>query len=325
MKKLVLAGVLAASVFLNTPTTIAQSIVKDGKYDNHAAFVDESKFFTDKIVDSVEKIENYTTFKVTYEALNGQSNFSYLKYGAFGSGVVIKKEDGFAYILTNDHAVNGIPSLKKLRDQSGNSLLDSEIEKSIKIERVSRDLCIRKGSSYQFLEEVISNADLDVSLIKVKDSNDFKAFPYKLGNSDNLESADFVYIIGSPLGIKDYVLDGNVSKTYIEKILVNPWQYQVIKNDKLFMIGCDVQPGYSGAPVIAIKDGEYELIGIVRATYTNRYWDAKSGSMVYDPLGGYGVAIKINPIMEWVDKYFKSLKKDKPEKNQRPSGRGPAL
>lgn len=312
-----MTGILAASL-LFSPVAIAQNVTKDGKYDNHAAFVDESKFSINKIIDSVETVQSRVLLKVTYEALNGNSGLSWVNFGGLGSGVVIKKEGGFAYILTNHHVIDGIVSLGALN-------LKVNIEKSIKIERESSEIYIQKSNSRYSLEEVISNEDLDIALLKVKDSDDFKAFPYRTGNSDDMESADFVYIIGSPLGIKDYVLDGNVSKLYIEKKLNNPWQHQIIKDDKSFMIDCEIQPGCSGAPVIAIRDGEYELVGIVNSVYMKKYWDARSGGFVYDPMAGYGVAIKINPIMEWVDKYFKSLKKDKPEKNQRPSGRGPAF
>lgn len=297
MKKLVFRGLLALSLLLSpcTPAVAQQlvkpkvqqvSIVKDGMYDNHNSFVDESKYSLEEILESVEMIEHEITYKVDYTDLEGKLNSTTKKQSMFGSGVVIEKKDGKAYILTNKHILEESTSLNFQLPKS---------YKFIKAEKVSERTYIIKNwllfKKQIDVKEVASNSRLDIALLEADDSKDFKKFPYKIGNSDDLSAGDFVWVMGNPLGIEDYTLKGNVSKEDYNN------------NPNYFMIGCDVQPGYSGGIVVAVRDGKYELVGLVTATLV-RPTDDKT----VDVLSGYGVALKINPIMDLIDNYFNSLK-----------------
>ncbi|MBL7100486.1 MAG: trypsin-like peptidase domain-containing protein [Nanoarchaeota archaeon] len=320
IKGAVLSGLFAASLFFGYPTAIAaenpeanktQTVldIKDGKYDNHPAYVDEANFSFDKIAESIEPVRFNQTFKISYETLDGQINRFFSSIQGFGSGVVIKKEDGCAYLLTNKHVVNpsfkvkNIPNITKL-----------DIGKSVKIEKDRNEVYIMKDDISYTAEILLEDSELDMALIKVKDPNNLlKAFPYKIGNSDDLELADFTYVIGFPLTLEDYVLHGNVTKLYIEKIkyytdLFFGTQPYTFEDNNYFMIGSSIIPGYSGGSVIAIRDGEYELVGIVNAALARSYYDAKKGIYVPDIYADYGVAIKISPIMEKVNQYFEGIK-----------------
>ena len=299
MKKLFLSGALALSLLLPSYTATAVTkqalqpkvqqvnIIKDGMYDNHNSYVDESQYSLEQILESVELIGHDIAYSISYEDLDGQVYSTVETVSTSGTGIVIEKKDGKAYILTNNHVTKD------------NMPLNLQVPpcKWFKIEKTSDRLYIIKdGGIFQFFikaKKVASDSNLDTALLEVEDSSTLKKFPYKIGNSDDLRAGDFIWIVGNPMGIIDYALKGNVSKT--DSNFSPDW----------FMIGCNVQPGYSGGAVVAIRDGEYELVGIVVATIVR----PQDQDGFPDALAGYGIAIKINPAMEMVNEYFNSLKK----------------
>ncbi len=296
MKKLLVTGALVLSLLLPPYTLSGQTnkdtssqqlesiVIKDGKYDDHSAFVDESQYSLEKILESVELIGCDVGYVLEYTDEDGRTVSKTEEIRIGGTGVVIEKKDGKVYIITNTHITDVEYSY--------------ELPEGMKVREAYRKIYVLKdgllSKEVVVAKKVDSDKSLDVVLLEVKDSKDFKKFPYKIGNSDELSPGDFVWIAGNPHGLEDYVLKGNVSK----KIYPG-------KSD-WFMIGCDIQPGYSGGAVIAIRDGKYELVGIVVATLVRGGSDK---DYVADALGGYGIAIKINPIMKLVNDYFS--KKDK--------------
>jgi len=290
MKKLVVAGALVLSLLLppyslgSNKEDVKQNqqletiVIKDGMYDNHNAFVDESKYSLEKILESVELIGCEVGYTITYTDKTGKIVKENYVARSIGSGTVIEKKDGKAYILTNDHVTK-----IEFPDEMIDGVVITENYRAVYI--------IKKGILMPDLihaKKVASDPKLDIALLEVEDSKDFVKFPYKIGDSDDLRPGDFVWIAGNPHGLVDYVLKGNVSK------VAYPY------DNRLFMIGCAVEPGYSGGPVIAIRDGEYELVGVVVATLirTNEREEI-------DAIGGYGIAIKINDAMKVVNTYFK--------------------
>lgn len=298
MKKLFLGGALALSLLFNPYNSTAVvkrikskvqqvNIIKDGMYDNHNAFVDESKYSLDVVLESIELVVHEVEYSINYETLDGKVFSTTKKGGTMSAGVVIEKKDGKAYILTNNHLTEeGIPPAEIEKIPS--------ICKWVKIEKVVDKLyLVKEEGTFRYkieAKEVASDESLDVALLELEDSENLKKFPYKIGDSDDLRPGDFIWFVGNPLGLMDYALHGNVSKT------VSPFSLD------WFMISGDVQKGYSGGAVVAIRDGEYELVGLVVATMAE---PADDGT--YDVLGGYGLAIKINPAMNVVNNYFDSL------------------
>lgn len=297
MKKLLVGGALILSLLL-PPYSLSNTqqcaeakaqqlesiVINDGKYDDHNAFVDESKYSLEKILESVEMIGCTVGYVIDYTDEKGKPASKTEEIKVLGSGVTIEKKKGKAYIITNCHITDVEYS--------------SEVPPGAKIKEVYRRIYIIKDGLFCKenidAKKVASDKSLDVALLEVKDSKDFKKFPYKIGNSDDLSPGNFVWIAGNPFGIEDYVLKGNVSKkNYPGR---SDW----------FMIGCDVQSGYSGGAVIAIRDGKYELVGLVVATLIRSGTDQ---DYMTDALGGYGIAIKINPIMELVNDYFSKKNK----------------
>ena len=291
MKKLLVSGALALSLLLppytlsgqtNSPTNSQQLesiVIKDGKYDNHNAFVDESKYSLEEILESIEMIVCETEYRLQYTDNQGTVVSENIKTKMLGTGIVIEKRDGKAYIITNYHVTDSAYS-----------------KEGVICTELSRRVYVFKSDGFRKeidAKKVAYDKNLDLAILEVKDSKDFKKFPYKIGNSDELSPGDFVWIAGNPHGLEDYVLKGNVSKTKY------PGQADY------FMIGCDVQPGYSGGAVIAIRDGEYELVGIVVATLIR---PGSENDYTTDSIGGYGIAIKINPAMKVVNNYLSQKK-----------------
>ena len=298
----------------DTNSSIYQkNVIKDGKYDNHPAFVDESQYSITELVKSVEQINAKKTFALTiYKADGTEQKFPPGDLQGMGSSLVLKKEDGFAYLLTNKHVVDPaipIPALV-------GSLRGMTMEKGVKIENTNNSVFVTKNGEDFMGEVVLESEELDFALVKIKDTNNnFKVFPYKIGNSDNLEQGDFTYVLGSPLGLEDYVLNGNITQLKIDEMkqTFTPFgmMSKKVENPNYFMIGSSLLPGYSGGPTIAIKDGEYELIGIVNSGLVRQDFDVTKGAMVPDPYADYGRGIKINPIMEKIDGYFAEIKEQK--------------
>lgn len=278
VKNFLASSILAFSLALQPSLGLSQpvqqiSAVKDGLYDNHNTFVDESKMSLDAILESVEVISHTTTYHIVYEDLQGQIFDFYHSVSSGGSGVVIDKKDGKAYILTNNHLIDSVTLY--------NFKLDGSF-KNLKIEKVGDKVYVLKDGYYVDADIYALDSVADAAIISVDDSSGFKKFPYQIGNSDDLHSGDFVYIIGNPLGLVDYVIDGNVS------LVDYPY------NSDWFMINCGVQPGFSGGAVVAVRDGEFELVGLVSATLVRSVGEGES----VDALGGYGIAVKINKFLE---------------------------
>ena len=303
MKKSLLSSALALSLLL-TPYSVAEQkpkakvvdIKKDGLYDNNNALVDESEYSLEEVLESIELVVHEVYYSISYETIDGKVNYLFRNASVMGTGIVIEKKDGKAYILTNNH----VTSEKKFSEDSVDIPSDA---KWVRVQKTRDEIYIAQYGLFDdkvYAKEVVSNSTLDAALLEV-DGTGFKKFPYKIGNSDDLRPGDFVWLAGNPLGLEDYAMPGHVSK------IEYPWNYN------WFMVASDVQPGFSGGAVIAIRDGEYELVGMVVATLIRQDED------VIDPLGGYGMVIKINPIMKMVDKYFKSLEKKSFEELQKDS------
>lgn len=148
-----------------------------------------------------------------------------------GSGIVYKKEDGKAYIVTNNHVVKNA----------------SEVEIDINNEQ-------------RVQAQVVGTDELTDLAVLVADDEHLPSVA-SLGDSENLNVGEAVYAIGNPLGVD---FSGSVTKGIISGLnrLVevdttgdrNPdWVMEVIQTDAA------INPGNSGG---ALVNGDGEVIGI---------------------------------------------------------------
>ncbi|MCP3026999.1 trypsin-like peptidase domain-containing protein [Halobacillus sp. A5] len=214
---------------ITTPNDENESI------DNEGTGISSEKVEVDVNTQITEVVEEVTPSVVGVVNLQSQSNFWDEQDGSeeagVGSGVIYKQEDGDAYVVTNNHVIDGA----------------SEIEVVLSDEtRVPAELI--GGDVFSDLA-VLKMSDEDVTQVA------------EIGSSDNLKVGEPAIAIGNPLGLQ---FAGSVTKGIISgKQRAIPqdfnndgqedWQAEVIQTDAA------INPGNSGGALINI---EGQLIGI---------------------------------------------------------------
>ncbi|QHE54409.1 S1C family serine protease [Pontibacillus sp. HMF3514] len=181
-----------------------------------------------KVVDDVQE-----TVVGVINIRRGSSNFfeSQSAQQGTGSGVIYKKADGKAYVVTNHHVIQGADELEI-------ELIDGT--------RIEAQL-------------LGSDPYMDLAVLEMSSEKVGKAI--KLGSSDNLKVGEPALAIGNPLGLE---FAGSVTKGIIsgkERAIPQDlngdgrvdWNAEVVQTDAA------INPGNSGGALINIKG---ELIGI---------------------------------------------------------------
>ncbi len=145
-----------------------------------------------------------------------------------GSGVIYKVDKDAAYIVTNNHVIEGASSVQV-------SLSDGE---NVDAELVGTDPLT------------------DIAVVKIK--GDYDITPLAFGDSDQLRAGDEVIAIGNPLGLdlSRTVTQGIVSamdRTITVNTSAGEWDFDVIQTDAA------INPGNSGGALI---NSQGEVIGI---------------------------------------------------------------
>lgn len=163
----------------------------------------------------------------------------YTQYGQ-GSGFIINKK---GYILTNNHVVEGADTIR-----------------------------VTLSDKREFTGTVVgTDPQSDVALIKIDDPANLPVLP--LGDSSELEVAEWVIAIGNPFGLSQTVTVGVVSATGRSSVGINEYE-NFIQTDAA------INPGNSGGPLINSRG---EAVGINTALFS------KTGGYM-----GIGFAIPIN-------------------------------
>lgn len=149
---------------------------------------------------------------------------------ALGSGVIFKKEDGKAYIMTNHHVVEGASDLEIVTVEG-----ETHKAKLVGKDRVS-----------------------DIAVMSVEDDKGIGPIA-EIGDSSKLQRGQTVLAIGNPLGLGGTLTSGIVS--YTDRILpvsinqdgVYDWEQNVIQTDAA------INEGNSGG---ALVDLNGKVVGI---------------------------------------------------------------
>ena len=234
----------------------------DGMYDNNPILVNQRQMRIQSIIDSVYFLHTDTKFKLE----DGEVITAELD----GAGVLIFGK----YILTVSHAVSHDSLQAELLTPMGIQSID------VPAEKLNEHTYLNLNGNRIKLEQVVKGKEDDIAIFKVPDCLDLNSFPYKIGNSDELNVGNFIYVIGNPMNYGINVREGIVSS------MMAPEAIAAIlpRYENAFMISNGVNPGDSGTPVVAIRDGQYELVGLSQGIFTN----AQNLSW----------AIKINPIID---------------------------
>ncbi|PQB03970.1 S1C family serine protease [Aureitalea marina] len=161
----------------------------------------------------------------------GASGVELMANQASGSGVLVSEQ---GHIWTAAHVVQSAESVK--------------VEFS-------------DGQTYE--ADVISSFPLaDVALIKVKGNFELKGrHVASIGNSDQLDIGEDIFVLGAPRGFKQSLSRGILSGRYLPEHLSNAFV-----NIEFLQTDAAINPGNSGGPVFNKKG---EVMGIASRIYTN--------------------------------------------------------
>lgn len=233
----------------------------DGKYDNNNHLV-SSKVDFQRVKESVVHIVAQTKYKY-------DGGKEYIERASVG-GIVLAGR----YILSVGHGVAEDGDIE-IETPEGVFTHPAEV--------VSRLFFIvdRNKRPAALLTLLYVIHEKDIALYELPPGLILPSFPYEIGDSDELKEGNFVYIIGHPLGSGINIRNGIVSALR--------WQvgeiplFNAEKND-FFMLNVGLIPGDSGTPILAIRDGLYELVGITSAAIV--------------PFNQLGFAVRINVVRE---------------------------
>lgn len=301
---------LTRKVRTNFPHTQEKKVEKnssDGLYDNHNFYAADS---LEEITNSVHKIISKHYYDVTefvYEKTmhgyklkteNGEpvTKKSETELEFYGSAIEVYRNKFRSLYLTCNHIMDQPGEIVKyLKDNKGNDILDKNNQKLVwKVGRFKKSESQLHLASFfglnlgSPLRQYAHDKNLDIALLSCKPiaetnffgtTNKFIACPYRWGDSDKLEPGDFLYIVGYPNNICKITSHGIVASSK-----GNPFS---AFDNNIFYTDATIDPGNSGSPVFAIKDGSYEFVGIAKLLFANKY----------------GGIIKINRIKEFLDSY----------------------
>jgi serine protease Do len=183
---------------------------------------------TTAVTKAVEKVSPAVVAVINLQQANFFDN-QYTESG-IGSGIIYKKSGDYAYVVTNNHVVEGASKIEVRFDD----------EKKVNAELLGRD----------------SLYDLAVLKIPAKYVKTVAQF----GNSDNLKRGEPVIAIGNPLGFSGSVTEGIVSsKNRMIERQVQTSGGQVDYNAQVLQTDAAINPGNSGGALVNL-DGD--VVGI---------------------------------------------------------------
>lgn len=236
-------GVIGAYVVTRTIPT-KESIVKN---------ITTSELVETSIATSVDKVYDRTVVIESYVKN---------KLISTGTGFIYKIQDNKAYILTNNHVIDGANNAKvEFNDDD-----------------TKYDVTIVGGDSY---------SDIAVLTLDIKSVNK-ELEPVEMGNSSSMKRGDTIFTVGAPMGVN---YKGTVTKGIISG-LDRMVEVSASKNNsadyimKVLQIDAAVNPGNSGGP---LSDVSGKVIGII------------SLKIVQDEVEGMGFAIPIEDAIEYAN------------------------
>jgi len=228
-------------LLLTSCSTVA---VKDGFYDFSAFLVDGRRMDLARIMDSVREIETITRFQV--------EDGEIIKSVSRGTGLVLSDD----MVLTVAHVVVMNSLTQRLLTPMGIANI------VISDQRVDSEtfLVDNEGARIPLTPLLVSSED-DVAILRIPNQAKITSvFPYDIGDSDDLRLGNVVYILGRPLdqdvNVREGIISGLKGNALSQEIYAQP--------DNLFMFSGGIVSGDSGSPVIAVRDGAYEVVGIAQ-------------------------------------------------------------
>ena len=207
-----ISGTIGAYIVITNVPSITKSIVEN---------VTKLDYTENSIADSVEKAYDSVVVVVSYN--NGTKIST-------GTGFVYKKNENKAFIMTNNHVVEGADEVKIIR--SDNEIIDANV---------------LGGETYSDIAVLSIGVDDALSVIDI-------------GDSTTVRLGDTVFTIGSPLG---EAYSGTVTKGILSgKDRMVEVSFSGNTSDyymKVLQTDAAINPGNSGGPLLNLNG---EVIGI---------------------------------------------------------------
>lgn len=221
----------------------------------------------DDVMPSVVAISNKA--EITYQSFWGQTYTQ--ESESAGTGVIVKQDETYLYIATNNHVVEGASELTV--QFSDASTATAEVKGTV----ASKDLAVIK----------VNVADIQPSTFQV-------IRIATLGDSNVLEVGESAIAIGNALGYGQSVTTGVISALG-RSVTVADGSGTTIVNNNLIQTDAAINPGNSGGALLNIKG---EVIGINSVKYADT------------EVEGIGYAIPISDAMLIINKLIDGEKID---------------
>lgn len=239
----------------------------DGKYDSEFPYKSSSDDLT-KISETIQRI-NTTAFYKIY-IFDSKSKYqlkdlankqidniavseALANNSTAGTALTVFSANGYVALLSCAHTVTFPDTIVayKLDENGSTSPFVESI--SIKEKQVIYVAGFPEGSQ---VDVIVKNDKSDIAILGRKYGSlsnvHFPTFKFPLGKAKEIEWGTFVYLFGYPINYK-----------MITKAIVSS-----PKRDESgsFLVDAVVNPGFSGGPVLAIRDGvpNFELVGMVQ-------------------------------------------------------------
>jgi S1-C subfamily serine protease len=236
-------------------------------YENSPIHIDPKKKELDLIASNVFRIQTFLKFKLEESTPT---------VSAIGLATSLDQD----YLLTTRHVVK----IKSFQAITPLGPIEFQIPDDQKLEEETF-IILDDGSRIK-LRVVYSDEEKDFALLRAEKK--IHHFPFKMGNSDDFRIGDFVFLFGN------FQTGLNIRTGYVTQL--NFVRYgsggEVLSmNESLFGISAVTVEGDSGAPIFLLRDGSFELGGIV--------------TFLVPQARGLGFGVKINPIVAQINKYLK--------------------
>jgi hypothetical protein len=268
MKKssiILFVAILALAVLSGCSSLISKVSLRP--YENSPIHIDPKKKELELISSNVFRIQTFLTFRM--------GDFT-PTVGAIGLATSLDQH----HLLTTRHVVK----IKSFQMVTPLGPVELEIPDDEKLEEETF-IILDDGSRIK-LQVVYSDEKNDFALLRAE--KNIQHFPFTVGNSDDLKIGNFVFLFGN------FQTGLNIRTGYVTQLnFVRYGAGGEISNinGNLFGISAVTVEGDSGAPIFLLRDGRFELGGMV--------------TFLVPQARGLGFGVKINSIMHSINKYLK--------------------
>lgn len=232
----------------------------DRRYDNSPIYLDPAKNELVTVLKSIHRIETATRF--TFEGDVHTTR-------AAGLATALDKHT----LLTVRHVVRA----DSFHVLTPFGVVEVPITESAKVEEKS--FIIEKDGTRVVAKRIYLDDERDFAILRT--NRELTPFPFSIGNSDELQIGNVAFLLGDfQTGFSIRV--GNV--TQLEFVTYGSGGEAANVNRDIFGISATTVEGDSGAPILSVRDGQLELIGMV--------------TFFVEPARGLGYCLKINTIVD---------------------------